>query len=203
MIWSGVRAGMIGSSDVIPSVLAPLRVLALAAMCGSLIAPAASAQEAGRAIVGEEYTPTIWIDPDGCQHWVMDDGFEGFMTPRRTRDGRPVCFRNEICGVMPTDTLFATDRATINPAARTKLEEFFRSAEAYGFMIYGHTDARASDEYNLRLSRDRAEAVAGIAAGLGLRVVDIKGFGERQPRAAGNSAGAYQQNRRVEVYCVK
>ena len=35
-------------------------------------------------IISEEYTPTIWIDPDGCQHWVMDDGFEGFMTRTET-----------------------------------------------------------------------------------------------------------------------
>lgn len=39
----------------------------------------------------ERYEPTIWIDPDGCEHWVMDDGWEGFMTPHVTRDGKPVC----------------------------------------------------------------------------------------------------------------
>ena len=22
----------------------------------------------------ERYVPTIWVDPDGCEHWVMDDG---------------------------------------------------------------------------------------------------------------------------------
>ena len=39
---------------------------------------------------GGQYIPTIWVDPDGCEHWVMDDGFEGFMTPHVTRDGKPV-----------------------------------------------------------------------------------------------------------------
>ena len=24
---------------------------------------------------GERYVPGIWIDPDGCEHWVMDDGW--------------------------------------------------------------------------------------------------------------------------------
>ena len=33
----------------------------------------------------------VWIDPDGCQHWYIDDGLEGFMTPRLNRDGTPVC----------------------------------------------------------------------------------------------------------------
>ncbi len=46
-----------------------------------------------RTIIAERYVPTIWVDPDGCEHWVMDDGVEGFMTPHVTRDGRPVCRR--------------------------------------------------------------------------------------------------------------
>lgn len=44
-----------------------------------------------RVIRAERYTPTIWVDPDGCEHWVFDDGFEGYMTPHVRRDGRPVC----------------------------------------------------------------------------------------------------------------
>ncbi|MFV2035380.1 MAG: OmpA family protein, partial [Halocynthiibacter sp.] len=38
-----------------------------------------------RVIKGESYVPTIWVDPDGCEHWVMDDGAEGYMTPNVTR----------------------------------------------------------------------------------------------------------------------
>lgn len=34
---------------------------------------------------------SIWVDPDGCQHWYIDDGIEGFMTPRLNRDGTPKC----------------------------------------------------------------------------------------------------------------
>lgn len=33
----------------------------------------------------------VWIDPDGCQHWYIDDGFEGYMTPRLNPDGTPRC----------------------------------------------------------------------------------------------------------------
>lgn len=168
----------------------------------TLAAGPAQAQET-RTIVGEEYTPTIWIDPDGCEHWVMDDGFEGYMSPHRTRDGRPVCHRSEICGIIPTDTLFATDRSHIAPNQRQQLINFFQNANAFGFLIYGHTDYRASDEYNIALSNRRANAVARVAQDAGVRVVDVKGFGERQPRAEGTSAAALQQNRRVEVYCIR
>ena len=174
-----------------------------AALSLTMIAGAASAEQHVRTVVGEEYTPTIWIDPDGCEHWVMDDGFEGFMTPHRTRDGRPVCHRSEICGVVPTDQLFATDEPWIPEAKKAELMQFFRNANAFGFLIYGHTDSRASDEYNMRLSQRRADMVASIARASGGRVVDVKGFGERQPRAAGHSAAALQQNRRVEIYCVR
>jgi hypothetical protein len=48
---------------------------------------------ATRVIVVERYSPGIWVDPDGCQHWVMDDGFEGYMSPHLRRDGTPVCNR--------------------------------------------------------------------------------------------------------------
>lgn len=37
------------------------------------------------------YIPSIWVDPDGCEHWVMDEDAEGYMWPHVTRDGRPVC----------------------------------------------------------------------------------------------------------------
>ena len=33
----------------------------------------------------------IWIDPNGCDHWIIDDGVEGYMTPRVSPDGKPVC----------------------------------------------------------------------------------------------------------------
>ncbi|MGR3463746.1 hypothetical protein [Limimaricola sp.] len=33
----------------------------------------------------------IWVDPDGCDHWIIDDGVEGYMSERLTPDGRPVC----------------------------------------------------------------------------------------------------------------
>ena len=36
----------------------------------------------------------IWVDPDGCQHWYIDDGWEGYMTPRLNRDGTPRCTGN-------------------------------------------------------------------------------------------------------------
>ena len=33
----------------------------------------------------------IWIDPNGCDHWIIDDGIEGYLSQRLARDGKPVC----------------------------------------------------------------------------------------------------------------
>lgn len=38
----------------------------------------------------------IWIDPNGCEHWIIDDGVEGYMSPRRNLDGTPKCREGDI-----------------------------------------------------------------------------------------------------------
>ena len=39
----------------------------------------------------------IWIDPNDCHHWIIDDGVEGYMDARRYPDGRPVCDPSAVC----------------------------------------------------------------------------------------------------------
>jgi outer membrane protein OmpA-like peptidoglycan-associated protein len=170
----------------------------LAVMVLVLAGAAAQAAQAG-----ERYIPTIWVDPDGCEHWVMDDGAEGYMSPHVTRDGLPVCREGNVCGVMNSDQLFATDKSYIAPAGQQRLREFFTAAKARGFVITGHTDSRASDQYNMALSLRRANAVAEIARSIGVKVVDVRGYGERMPRATNTTAAGMQQNRRVEIICVQ
>ncbi len=33
----------------------------------------------------------IWVDPNGCDHWIIDDGLEGYLSQRLDRYGKPVC----------------------------------------------------------------------------------------------------------------
>jgi len=33
----------------------------------------------------------IWVDPTGCDHWIIDDGVEGYLSQRLDRKGKPVC----------------------------------------------------------------------------------------------------------------
>ena len=33
----------------------------------------------------------IWVDPNGCDHWIIDDGLEGYLSQRLDKFGKPVC----------------------------------------------------------------------------------------------------------------
>jgi hypothetical protein len=33
----------------------------------------------------------VWVDPDGCDHWIADDGVEGYLVNRVDKYGKPVC----------------------------------------------------------------------------------------------------------------
>lgn len=161
----------------------------------------ATAQQA--TTIGENYTPTIWVDPDGCEHWVMDDGWEGYMTPHVTRQGIPVCRRGNTCAVMNSDQLFMTNSHRISAQGQARILQFFQSAGATSYIIAGHTDSRASDEYNMRLSLNRANAVAAIAQSAGVRIADVRGYGERFPRASNGTRKGMAANRRVEIICLR
>ncbi|MEM7743158.1 MAG: hypothetical protein AAF409_05555 [Pseudomonadota bacterium] len=39
----------------------------------------------------EAMAASVWTDPDGCKHWVIDDGIEGYMSPVLNLDGTPDC----------------------------------------------------------------------------------------------------------------
>jgi outer membrane protein OmpA-like peptidoglycan-associated protein len=151
---------------------------------------------------GERYVPGVWVDPDGCEHWVMDDGAEGYMTPHVTRDGIPVCRRGNPCAVVNSDQLFAVDKWVVNSWGRKKLMEFFQQATATAFIVDGHTDSDASDAYNMRLSERRARAVAELAGQVGKRA-QVRWYGERVPVASNGTADGKKLNRRVEITCVR
>ena len=149
------------------------------------------------------YLPGIWVDPDGCEHWVMDDGAEGYMTPNIRPDGRPVCRGDTSCGIVGSDFFFATNSARLSTEARRSLEAFFQQSQNRGFRIEGHTDSRASDSYNLRLSQARAEAVANVARQTGASVLEVIGRGESSPRSSNDTAQGRAENRRVGIFCVE
>jgi outer membrane protein OmpA-like peptidoglycan-associated protein len=71
--------------------------------------------------------------------------------------------------------------------------------------IGGHTDERGSDEYNLKLSDARANAVRDHLIGLGIAAerLTAEGYGEREPKMKGHGEKAWRANRRVEFVIVE
>lgn len=41
----------------------------------------------------------IWVDPNGCDHWIIDDGVEGYLSVRLDPYGKPIC-----SGIAPPNT---------------------------------------------------------------------------------------------------
>jgi outer membrane protein OmpA-like peptidoglycan-associated protein len=146
----------------------------------------------------------IWVDPDGCMHWWADGGLEGYMVERvNPKNGKPVCLKQNTCLVENTDTLFGTDSAKLTATGRSRLNQFFKSIDAFGVAIYGHTDNRAGPGYNQTLSERRAAAVAAVARANGAVVERQIGFGESAPVASNSTAAGMQKNRRVEIVCYR
>jgi outer membrane protein OmpA-like peptidoglycan-associated protein len=67
--------------------------------------------------------------------------------------------------------------------------------------VSGHTDSTGSEEYNRKLSGDRATTVARYLRTQG--VADMRlltlAFGEVRPIASNDTSSGRQQNRRVEI----
>jgi len=100
--------------------------------------------------------------------------------------------------------LFDFDKSTLRPASQEQIRKFADALKKYedtDVLIAGHTDATGSDDYNLMLSRRRAESVANYLESLGVSQTrfTIMGFGEAQPVASNDTAEGQQLNRRVEV----
>lgn len=71
--------------------------------------------------------------------------------------------------------------------------------------VGGHTDDRGSDQYNLRLSGERAKSVAEyvIAQGIPVQRVTHRGYGKHRPVDTNDTEEGRQRNRRVEITITK
>jgi len=103
-----------------------------------------------------------------------------------------------------SDVLFDTAKYTLRPGAREKLAKISGIILAHPGLkleIEGHTDSVGGDEYNQRLSEQRASSVRDylVQQGIGMNNVTAKGFGKTLPVASNDTAAGRQQNRRVEL----
>ncbi|MBP0717355.1 MULTISPECIES: OmpA family protein [Burkholderia] len=102
------------------------------------------------------------------------------------------------------DALFATDRATLAPTARESLDRLLseRADRTYSLVtVTGFTDSVGSDDYNLALSKRRAESVAAYLKAHGLKTdsMTVSGRGKADPVASNATPEGRASNRRVEI----
>ena len=97
---------------------------------------------------------------------------------------------------------FKTGSATITNTSFTFLDDiadYMKSNPSFSLSIVGHTDNTGSDEYNQKLSEDRAEAVKTylVKKGVGEISITSEGKGESEPIADNNTPEGREKNRRV------
>src|ERR1700674_3557152 len=103
-----------------------------------------------------------------------------------------------------SDVLFDTGKYSLKPGAREKLAKIGGIILAHPGLkleVEGHTDSVGSDEYNQRLSEQRANSVRGylVSQGVSADAITAIGFGKTNPVTDNNTAAGRQQNRRVEL----
>lgn len=102
---------------------------------------------------------------------------------------------------------FEFDKSNITPQAAQALQEFadlLPPKQNVRLVIAGHTDRAGSPEYNIALSRRRAEAVQDYLADLGVTATELAGIqilalGESDPAVPTPDGVRMPENRRVVV----
>lgn len=105
------------------------------------------------------------------------------------------------------NVFFDFDRAELKPESFVeldKLAEYLRKNDIR-IEIGGHTDDQGSDEYNDRLSENRAKAVYDylVSAGIPAGRLQYKGYGKRVPVADNATEEGRAANRRTEFKIVR
>lgn len=100
--------------------------------------------------------------------------------------------------------VFAFNSAELQPGGEmtvTRIAHYLTNFPNRYILIEGFTDNVGSEEYNLKLSRERAESVRQslVRHGVSPRRISIAGLGEAYPVAPNTTEAGRQQNRRVEI----
>jgi outer membrane protein OmpA-like peptidoglycan-associated protein len=106
--------------------------------------------------------------------------------------------------VTMADVLFDTGSYNLRPAARERLARLSGIISSHpGLMLQveGYTDSTGTDEFNQRLSEQRAETTRSflIEQGVDEKAITAEGFGKANPIADNRTAEGRQRNRRVEI----
>jgi outer membrane protein OmpA-like peptidoglycan-associated protein len=102
------------------------------------------------------------------------------------------------------DVLFDPAKYTLKTPARealAKLSGIVMNYPGLKLQVEGHTDSRGSDDFNQKLSEERAGTVRSylVAQGVKSNSIEALGVGPNLPVADNSTAEGRQRNRRVEI----
>ncbi|MBX7195306.1 MAG: OmpA family protein [Sandaracinaceae bacterium] len=177
--------------------------------------------------------PTLAVNDQGVPNFALFFGVDAQIEiePLWTRDvdtdGDGVLDRRDRCPATPPGTTvdrrgcvplppvivlegitFAFDSATIEASSEDELRhaiDTLAERPELRVEIAGHTDDQGQADYNLRLSRERAQAVADyfVAHGIERGRLVVRGYGSERPRADGTDESSRARNRRIELHTLE
>lgn len=106
------------------------------------------------------------------------------------------------------NVFFDFDRTELKPESFVELDklvEYLRKNAGLRIEIGGHTDDQGTDEYNDRLSENRAKSVYDYLVGKGIPAdrLQYKGYGKRMPVAGNDTEEGRAANRRTEFKIIR
>lgn len=108
---------------------------------------------------------------------------------------------------MKSGVLFDFNSSKINPTVNENLIKFSETLKQYPdteILVAGHTDNIGTEAYNMKLSQQRADAVAAVlkANNVSRSRLTVLGYGEKDAVADNTLESGREQNRRVEFAIV-
>ena len=103
-----------------------------------------------------------------------------------------------------SDVLFDTAKYTLKPGTQVSLAKVATILQIYPGLkvqVEGYTDSVGGDEYNQKLSENRANAVHDFLVQNGVPAANVTatGYGKNKPVADNGTAAGRAQNRRVNL----
>ena len=103
--------------------------------------------------------------------------------------------------------LFGSDVESLNKASTDIVERIGKALVGAGIdrvRVDGHTDASGKETYNQQLSLRRAQSVATVLKGVGMKEqnIELRGLGSSEPVAPNTTAAGRTENRRVSIVVI-
>lgn len=129
----------------------------------------------------------------------MQKDLEGIAEVERIGEGIKLTMKSAI--------LFGFDSYSLNQKSRESLERLAKTLKEYedtNILVAGHTDNVGAEDYNMKLSEKRADAVADLLNNLGVKRsrMSVIGYGESAPLVDNTTDAGQDKNRRVELAIV-